>query len=193
MSSASSRASASLTSASRPGPSHRPRRARATARGNQRDHDVLARYRVIEDRGVQRAALFALDRTGLGDDFANHFKDPRRTLAVREPAAPMGQRRGMEPGRVDRVATRRLPPQVERDRASNFTIRQSCAGSATRSPTRPPRAGSRVGRVQRGNRSANIPAGNYRSRCSAKNANTLAPFFSRLLQGRVPAITPPGR
>jgi hypothetical protein len=57
----------------------------------------LARYRVIEDRGVQRAALFALDRTGLGDDFANHFKDPRRTLAVRKPAAPMGHAVGWNP------------------------------------------------------------------------------------------------
>jgi hypothetical protein len=91
-----------------------------------------------------------------------------RSVARRQAAPPVGQRRRVERARGDRQADRGLPPQVERDRLRGFPVRQVM--QRLQHQDRGDHVAGTLGRPRRdGNRSANITSGNNSARLSVPN------------------------
>ena len=97
-------------------------------RGDQLGDRVLGGHRVVEDRGIQRAAGLPGQHPGLGDHLLDRIEDPVRPIRAGQPAPPVGQRGRVKPRRGHRQPARRLPPQVERHRLDRLGIRQAVQG-----------------------------------------------------------------
>ena len=93
-------------------------------RADQLGDGVLGGHRVIEHRGIQRAAGLTRQRPGLGHHHLDRLKDPVRSLRGRQSAAPIRQRRGVKRTGGDRQPAGRFPPQIEGDRIHSFGIGQ---------------------------------------------------------------------
>lgn len=90
-------------------------------RGDQLGHRVLAGDCVVKDVELVPAAVCP-PTPRHGDHVADRVEDPLRGIAGRQSTPPVRQRRGVKLRRVDRISTRRFPPQIERDRLGGLTI-----------------------------------------------------------------------
>jgi hypothetical protein len=66
-------------------------------RGDQLRHGVLGGDRVVQQGGVQRPPLPALEDPGLGHHGTDSLEDPLWPLRAAQPGPPQGQHRRMEP------------------------------------------------------------------------------------------------
>ena len=91
-------------------------------RADQLGDGVLGGHRIIEHRGIQRAAGLARQHPRPSDHSLDRVKDPVRSIRGRQPAPPIGQRRGVKRCRDDRHPAGCLPPQIKHHRIHGFAI-----------------------------------------------------------------------
>ena len=125
-------------------------------------------------RGVQRPAGLALEDPGLVDHRPHRVEDPFRRFTGPQLVAPQREHRRVEPGIVERPARRHLPRDVHPQLVERVPVREPFNDCST--ITVAITSAGTDGRPRPdGNRSANKPSGNNRSRCSAKKACTDPP------------------
>jgi hypothetical protein len=91
---------------------------------NQLGHRVLGGDRIIQQRGVQRPPVPALEHSGLGDHHPHRLKDPLRPPGSPQPTAPQGQHRGMKALIGQGQPTGHLPGDVLAKLRGRLPVRQ---------------------------------------------------------------------
>ncbi len=104
------------------GAGHHPRH--LADRGHQLGDGVLGGDRVVEHRRVHAPLPPAAQDPGLRDDLGHRVEHPVRAVRLRDPLAPVHQRRRVKRHLQQRPAARHLPPQVELQRVRGLGIRQ---------------------------------------------------------------------